>query len=162
MTEVVAALIEQGSKILICQRPACKARGLLWEFVGGKVEPGETKPEALARECREELGVSITVGAVFTEVTHRYPDLTVHLTLFRARIVSGEPQLLEHEALAWVTVGELDRYAFCPADTEILALLKGGTRPSSPGADGAGRRSPGRAAGAGRTGRRCAGCCRNA
>lgn len=129
MTEVVAALIEQGSKILICQRPACKARGLLWEFVGGKVEPGEAKPEALARECREELGVSIAVGALFTEVTHRYPDLTVHLTLFRARIVSGEPQLLEHEALAWVTVGELDRYAFCPADTEILALLKGGTRP---------------------------------
>lgn len=79
MTEVVAALIREGGKFMICRRPAHKARGLLWEFVGGKVEPGETKEQALVRECREELAVTVAVGSVFTEVTHVYPDLTIHL-----------------------------------------------------------------------------------
>ena len=65
MTEVVAALIWEGEKFMICQRPAHKARGLLWEFVGGKVEPGETKEQALIRECREELAVTLSVGDVF-------------------------------------------------------------------------------------------------
>ena len=86
MTEVVAALIWNGNKFLACQRPANKARGLLWEFVGGKVEQGETKEAALIRECREELGITVAVGAVFMEVVHEYPDLTVHLTLFHAKI----------------------------------------------------------------------------
>ena len=80
MTEVVAALIWDKNKFMICQRPAHKARGLLWEFVGGKVEPGETKQQALIRECREELAVTLDVGDVFMDVTHKYPDLTVHLT----------------------------------------------------------------------------------
>ncbi|MBR7161827.1 MAG: (deoxy)nucleoside triphosphate pyrophosphohydrolase, partial [Clostridia bacterium] len=96
MTEVVAALIWRGGQFMICQRPAHKARGLLWEFVGGKVEPGETKEEALVRECREELNILISVGDVFMDVVHEYPDLTVHLTLFHARISEGEPQKLEH------------------------------------------------------------------
>lgn len=65
MTEVVAALIWQGEKFMICQRPPHKARGLLWEFVGGKVEKGETPQEALVRECREELAVTVSVGEVF-------------------------------------------------------------------------------------------------
>ena len=91
MIEVVAALIREGGRFMICQRPAHKARGLLWEFVGGKVEPGETKERALVRECREELGITVAVGDVFTEVTHVYPDLTVHLTLFDARIAEGKP-----------------------------------------------------------------------
>ena len=82
MTEVVAALIWEGETFLICQRPAHKARGLLWEFVGGKVEPGETREEALVRECREELDIRVAVGEPFMEVIHAYPDLTVHLTLF--------------------------------------------------------------------------------
>ena len=73
MTEVVAALIWDGNRFLICQRPAHKARGLLWEFVGGKVEPGETKEEALIRECREELAVTVSVQGIFMEVTHPYP-----------------------------------------------------------------------------------------
>ena len=76
MTQVVAALIWSGNKFMICQRPAHKARGLLWEFVGGKVEPSETKEAALIRECREELAVTLDVGDVFMEVTHEYPDLT--------------------------------------------------------------------------------------
>ena len=86
MTEVVAALIWDRGRFLICQRPAHKARGMLWEFVGGKVEPGETREEALIRECREELAITLSVGAVYMDVIHAYPDLTVHLTLFWATI----------------------------------------------------------------------------
>lgn len=124
MTEVVAALIWRGERFLACQRPAHKARGLLWEFVGGKVEPGESRQQALVRECREELDVTVEVGEVFMEVEHHYPDLTVHLTLFHASIPSGEPKKLEHNDIRWITVDEIDHYAFCPADEEILERLK--------------------------------------
>ena len=124
MTHVVAALVRRGDRFLACQRPAHKARGLLWEFVGGKVEPGETPEQALIRECREELAVTVQPGPVFMEVTHEYPDLSVRLTLFEARITEGEPQLLEHNAIAWITPGEIDEYDFCPADVEILAEIK--------------------------------------
>lgn len=123
-TEVVAALIWDGDRFLACQRPAHKARGLLWEFVGGKVEPGESRQEALVRECREELGVTVEVGELFWETTHQYPDLTVHLSLFRARITEGTPQLLEHHALRWITTDEIDALDFCPADEPILERLK--------------------------------------
>ena len=124
MTEVVAALIWQGERFLACQRPPHKARGMLWEFVGGKVEPGETKEQALIRECREELDVTVRVGEVFLELTHEYPDLTVHLTLFHAGIAAGTPKLLEHQALRWLTVEEMDQYPFCPADQAFLARLR--------------------------------------
>ncbi len=124
MTEVVAALIWDKNKFMICQRPAHKARGLLWEFVGGKVEPGETKQQALVRECREELAVTVDVGEVFMDVTHEYPDLTVHLTLFHAGIREGVPQKLEHCDLRWITVDEIPQYNFCPADTVILERLQ--------------------------------------
>ena len=124
MTEVVAALIWDENRFLACQRPAHKARGLLWEFVGGKVELGETKEQALIRECREELAVTVTVQDVFMEVDHVYPDLTVHLTLFNASIAEGIPQKIEHNDLRWITVEEIDQYEFCPADEEILRRLK--------------------------------------
>ena len=124
MTEVVAALIWDGNRFLACQRPAHKARGLLWEFVGGKVEPGETGREALIRECLEELAITIEVSKVFMEVVHEYSDLTVHLTLYEAAILEGAPQLLEHNDLRWITVGEIDAYPFCPADEEILNQIK--------------------------------------
>ena len=123
MTEVVAALIWQGERFMICQRPAHKARGLLWEFVGGKVEPGETKEAARTRECREELGVTVSVGELYMELTHVYPDLTVHLSLFHAVITEGTPTLLEHNDLRWITRREIPDYAFCPADEEILRRL---------------------------------------
>lgn len=122
--QVVAALIWQGERFLICQRPAHKARGLLWEFVGGKVEAGETPQQALVRECQEELGITIEVGELFTELTHVYPDLTVHLMLFHARIIEGTVQKLEHNDLRWITTEEIDQYPFCPADVEILQKLK--------------------------------------
>lgn len=122
--EVVAALIWDRARFLICQRPSHKARALLWEFVGGKVERGESKEQALIRECREELGVTVEPQTVFAEVTHTYPDLTVHLTLFDARIVDGVLQKIEHNDLQWITTTEIDRYPFCPADIEILQKLK--------------------------------------
>lgn len=124
MTEVVAALIWQGERFMICQRPAHKARGMLWEFVGGKVEPGESKEQALVRECREELAVEVAVGDIFLEVTHTYPDITVHLTLFHASIVQGVPQKLEHNDIRYITVDEIPQYEFCPADEVILQKLR--------------------------------------
>ncbi len=123
MTEVVAALIWDKDKFLICQRPAHKARGLLWEFVGGKVEPGETKEQALIRECREELAVTISVGDIFMDVVHEYPDLTVHLTLFNSTIAEGVPVMLEHNDIQWITPREIPSYDFCPADEEILKRI---------------------------------------
>lgn len=124
MTEVVAALIWQGERFMICQRPAHKARGMMWEFVGGKVEPGESKGQALVRECREELAVEVAVGDIFLEVTHTYPDITVHLTLFHASIVQGVPQKLEHNDIRYITVDEIPQYEFCPADEVILQKLR--------------------------------------
>jgi 8-oxo-dGTP diphosphatase len=123
MTEVAAALIWQSEKYMIRQRSANKARGLLWEFVGGKVEPGETKEQALIRECQEELAVTLSVGDVFMDVTHEYPDLTVHLTLFNAVIAEGEPQKLEHNDIRWITPSEIPKYEFCQADEEILKKI---------------------------------------
>ena len=124
MTEVVAALIWDGDRFLACQRPAHKTRGLLWEFVGGKVEPGETKEQALIRECREELNITVKVGNVFMELIHEYPDMTVCLTLFNATISHGIPQKLEHNDIKWITTQQIDDYVFCPADVDILAQLK--------------------------------------
>lgn len=123
MVEVVAALIWDGNKFMICQRPAHKARALLWEFVGGKVEPGETKEHALIRECQEELAVTLSVGDVFMDVIHEYPDITVHLTLFNATIAEGIPQKLEHNDIKCITPAEISNYNFCPADEEILKKI---------------------------------------
>ncbi len=125
MTEVVAALIWDGGRFMICQRPAHKARGLLWEFAGGKVEPGETREQALVRECREELAVTVAPADVFMDVVHQYPDLTVHLTLFNASIVEGVPRMLEHNDIRWIGVDEIPDYQFCPADKDILRRLMG-------------------------------------
>lgn len=121
--EVVAALIWDEDKFLICQRPANKARGLLWEFVGGKVEKGKTNEQALIRECQEELAITVEPHEVFTEVTHEYPDIIVHLTLFNCTILRGQPQLLEHNAMKWITPAEISNYSFCPADRVILEKI---------------------------------------
>lgn len=123
MTEVVAALIWDKDKFMICQRPAHKARGLLWEFVGGKVETGETKEQALIRECQEELAVALSVGDVFMDVIYEYPDLTVHLTLFNATIAEGVPQMLEHNDIKWIAASEISHFDFCSADEAILRKI---------------------------------------
>ena len=124
MTEVVAALIWQEGRFMICQRPAHKPRGLLWEFVGGKTEPGETLEQAQIRECREELDITVSVGDIFTRVIHEYPDILIRLTLFHCTIAEGEPKLLEHNDLKWIFPDEIPRYDFCPADKDILALIR--------------------------------------
>ena len=120
---VVAALLWNGQKFLVCRRPAHKARGLLWEFVGGKVEPGETPEQALVRECREELCIGVQPGQVFMQVQHTYPDITIDLTLFHAEIKEGTPQLTEHIDMRWVTPQEAMALPFCPADIDILQEL---------------------------------------
>lgn len=124
MTDVVAALIWDENRFLICQRPAHKARGLLWEFVGGKVEPGESKEEALVRECHEELDITVSVGEVFTQVIHEYPDILIRLTLFHCHIIGGQPTMLEHHDLKWIKPSQIPDYDFCPADKDILQLIQ--------------------------------------
>lgn len=124
MVEVVAGLIWKDGKFMICQRPENKARALLWEFVGGKVEKGESREDALVRECKEELDVTVNPLDVFCTVDHVYPDITIRLVLFNAEILSGEPKLLEHADLKWISADEIDNYEFCPADKEILEKIK--------------------------------------
>ena len=123
MIEVVAAIIREGETFMICQRPPHKARGMLWEFVGGKVEAGESREEALVRECREELGVTITPDGLFATVTHTYPDLTVHLSVYTAHIAHGIPQKIEHNDIKFITKNQIPQYDFCPADEAILQKI---------------------------------------
>ena len=122
--DVVAALIWEKDKFLICQRPANKSRALLWEFVGGKTEPGETMQQALIRECREELNIKVDVSNQFMQVIHEYPDILIRLTLFHCSIPEGYPEALEHNDIRWIHPSEIDQYQFCPADTDILKELK--------------------------------------
>ena len=124
MTDVVAALIWDQDKFMICQRPAHKARGLLWEFVGGKTEPGESMEDALIRECQEELDITVAVGNIFTQVIHEYPDIHIHLTLFNCTIAEGTPKLLEHHDLKWITPAQIPLFDFCPADEDILKMIQ--------------------------------------
>ena len=123
IVEVAAALIVREGRFLICRRPEHKARGGLWEFPGVKTEAGESVFDAVVRECREELGVTIVPSRVVDEVTHTYPDITVRLSLVLAVIAEGEPMLLEHSALAWISPSDIPRYDFCPADYPMLSRL---------------------------------------
>lgn len=120
MIEVVAALIREKDNVLICQRSAEKTRPLHWEFVGGKVDLGESHREALIRECKEELGVDICVGKKVVDVSYDYPDISIHLHLYSSQIVSGDLQAVEHNDIKWVRADEIHEYDFCPADTLIL------------------------------------------
>ncbi|MFI3254027.1 MAG: (deoxy)nucleoside triphosphate pyrophosphohydrolase [Eubacteriales bacterium] len=122
--EVVAALIWQDDKFLICQRPEGKDLALHWEFVGGKVESGESLEAALTRECLEELGIILQIGEIFGEVTYTYPHAVVHLTLLNASIKEGKPTLLEHKDMAWIGKDDIPNYTFCPADVTFLEELR--------------------------------------
>ncbi len=123
IVQVVAALIWKENKFMICQRPANKTRAFQWEFVGGKAEKGETREEALIRECKEELDVTVKPGDIFMEVDHQYPDINVHLTLFHTEIAEGEVKMLEHNDIKWITPQEIDKFTFCPADKDILEKI---------------------------------------
>ena len=121
--DVAAAVIRRGERVLICRRPAHKARGGEWEFPGGKLEAGETAREALVRECREELAVTLSVTSHLTTLTHIYPDLSVRLFVFECELKEGEPKALEHDALEFVLPSELSAYELCDADRETAEIL---------------------------------------
>ena len=124
MVDVVAALIRDGERFLICKRPAHKARALMWEFPGGKVEAGESPRDALIRECMEELDITLDVGGMYMQVTHEYPDILIRLSLYEAVIASGELRSKEHEALCWILPREIPDYEFCPADVDIIDRIR--------------------------------------
>lgn len=123
MIEVAAAIIEKQGKILIGKRRGSGSCAGLWEFPGGKQEPGETLPEALRRECREELGIAVSVGGLCARIVHQYPDREVGLSFFYAMAEDGVPENRVHEELRWAEPEELARLPFCPADTELAASL---------------------------------------
>lgn len=125
MMDVVGALIFKDGKLLVCQRPKNKARALLWEFVGGKVENGETREQALKRECKEELDADVEVGELFTQVTHKYADVEISLWIYCSTLKAGSAvKRLEHNDLRWIDVDDIDGYEFCPADVEIVEKIK--------------------------------------
>lgn len=124
MLEVTAAIIRQNDKILICQRPASKNCGLLWEFPGGKIEAGETGEQCIIRECQEELGVTLHVERELTDITYEYPDCTVHLHFYLCSIAAGVLEKKEHNAITWIVPDDVDQYEFCPADTKMLKSFR--------------------------------------
>ena len=121
--EVSAGLVFRDGKLLITQRPADGHLGGLWEFPGGKCEPGETFEQALHRELMEELGIEVEVCELIETITHEYPEKTVHLCFFRCLWRRHEPQPIGCPALAWVVRDELAGYAFPAADAQLLGKL---------------------------------------
>ena len=120
MIEVTAAIIIQNDKYLICQRAADDSCPLLWEFPGGKLEPGETLVQCIAREIKEELDLEIAVKSIYAETDYSFGEKQLHFTFFLCDIVSGEIKLNVHKAFAWVTAEEIKAYEFMPADVEIV------------------------------------------
>jgi 8-oxo-dGTP diphosphatase len=112
--------------VLIAQRPPGKSMAGLWEFPGGKVEPGERPEETVIRELREELGISINEAclAPFTFASHRYPDFQLLMPLYVCRRWEGTASALEHAALKWVNPRELTQYPMPPADQPLVAMLR--------------------------------------
>ena len=124
--EVVAALIEEGGRYLVGLRPAGKAQAGLWEFVGGKIEPGETPEAALVRECKEELGAEIACGKELESLVYSYPGKTIRLTLLEARILPGSKAAAkEHKSIAWKSLGEMRTLDFAPADRILFERISG-------------------------------------
>lgn len=119
---VVAGVLSEGDKFLITQRH--NDEGGLWEFPGGKVEAGESEPEALIRELREELGVDVEIGEFALETLHHYPTKSILLRSYYCRKGSGDIQLNCHQAMAWVTKNSLDDYTFSDADKPLVKLLQ--------------------------------------
>ncbi len=118
---VVCALIERGGLVLAAQRPAGKAQALLWEFPGGKIEPGEAAEAALLREIREELHVAIAVGERLPDAFHDYGKFAITLVPFVASLRDGaEPHAAEHAALHWCAPKDLRRLDWAPADVPIV------------------------------------------
>lgn len=122
--DVVGAVIVRDGLILCAQRGSGGKLPGLWEFPGGKIEPGETAPEALKREIIEELRCQVSVGQEITSTTHEYDFGVVVLTTFHCEIVGGEPQPSEHDALAWLLPGDLHAVEWAPADIPAVELIR--------------------------------------
>lgn len=125
MINVVAAVIkDENEKMLITQRNLKKAQGGLWEFPGGKIEPNETRENAIIREIKEELDIDIEVKSYLSEKVFNYPEKDINLIALECKKVSGEIRLLEHEDYKWVPKNELDNFQFAPADLFIIEKIK--------------------------------------
>ena len=121
IVEVVGAIIKDGDRYLVGQRAANKSQGGLWEFMGGKIEPGETPEQALARECREELDLEIENECIIDSVVHEYPEKTIRLTLIECTPKVGSlPRPNEHQDIRWVTREEMEVLDFAPADRDLI------------------------------------------
>jgi mutator protein MutT len=130
--KVGAAVIWSPSgQILIDKRKAEGAMGGLWEFPGGKIEPGETVPECILREIREELALEITVGEHLISIEHAYPKFQITLIAHHCQHISGIPQPIESDEVRWVNVEDLDLYQFPDANRAIIAAIQSGTRSRS-------------------------------
>jgi 8-oxo-dGTP diphosphatase len=129
---MVAALLSEKGRVLVQRRPPGRTRATLWEFPGGKLEPGEDAPTALVRECQEELGITVEVGAEVWSTSHRYEDAEateVQLRLLRCRLIEGTPAPLEKQELRWVAPADLPGMPFLAADIPVLSLLARGEIP---------------------------------
>lgn len=124
MLNVTAAIIRRNGRILICKRSNGGSCAHLWEFPGGKFEPGETAYECITREIREELSAEIRPVSVFAEYTYSYPDKDIAFTFIEAELISGEPQLSVHEEMRWVLPEELGQFNWCPADKKVVEMLR--------------------------------------
>jgi 8-oxo-dGTP diphosphatase len=122
---VVGAMIEDGGRYLITQRPPRASLPLLWEFPGGRVEPGETDQAALARELKEEMAIVVVVGDRVLHVEHAYEGYDIDFCVYRCRLDSGTVQHLRIHDHRWVQPDELDQYEFPPADEKSIAQLLG-------------------------------------
>ena len=124
LTVTAAIIRNSANKILICQRTDNSSMGGFWEFPGGKLEPDETLEECVIRECREELSVNISVKDVFAQTRYQYPDKLINFTFFNAVITDGDIHMNVHKNIKWVDISDIKKYNFCPADIEILDMIK--------------------------------------
>jgi 8-oxo-dGTP diphosphatase len=122
LIQVTAAIIHRNGKLLLCQRPRGKRCALLWEFPGGKIEPYETPEECLARECREELGITIKAEQLVQKVIYTYPDITVNIHFYFCKLIDGDPVCIEHNDIQWFTLDEVFKLPLCAADNKMLNL----------------------------------------
>lgn len=120
---VVGALIWRDGLLMLARRGPSRSMPGLWEFPGGKLEPQETEPQALARELQEELSLTVQVCEHFQTVTHTYPTFHITLSIWHCVIKSGEPVLTEHDAIAWVAPTTLPQYALTDADVPVAEAL---------------------------------------
>ena len=122
--EVTAAIIKNDkNEFLICQRPGGKNCEFLWEFPGGKQEPGETLEQCLIREIKEELNIEIDVRGKYDDSSHEYNDRVIHITFFECDITDGEITAKEHNDIKWIPVNDFNNYKFCPSDNEIIKKM---------------------------------------